>query len=355
MKMKWRWSWALAVMAGVLAFALPADAKPSMPRDGMSSRLTRKGVGGRIDVRAGRKHFPKDAEVSIERARPDDVKRKLHQGWSKRKRSGKSAASPKNSPARGSDTPVASPNVLASYDISIRHGGKKWQPDAGDPVHVTVDLDEPVAITATSSLGIAHLSDDGAVEELPASRYGFTYNADKTAVTSFWVDADGFSVYSIIDNSGDLKTPRRFYHFYDHPSAIDGSEAVRTFPYRYTDRSNDVMNVQIIKNGDWLVEPPIPRDLVDVNSNLVSSFEGWYVVQTNARPVGTAESKLDSTTTPFEFVWPVGVTDQRLSFTNAITFAAAETNDTDYWVVPLYEHSRFVQFYESAEEDMLSP
>ncbi len=97
MTMKRRWSWALAVMAGVMALAFPADAKPSMPRDEVSPRLTRKGVGGRIDVRAGRKHFPKDAEVSIERARPDDVKRKIHQGWSKRKGFGS-----KRGPAGGS-------------------------------------------------------------------------------------------------------------------------------------------------------------------------------------------------------------------------------------------------------------
>ncbi|MBO7687661.1 MAG: hypothetical protein J6V72_14820, partial [Kiritimatiellae bacterium] len=298
------WLLALAVLVGVSADARPAAPEGSPRSHGeMSSRLSRRGSFGRIDIQGGRKHFPEGAEVTIERKRPDDVKRKIHQGWSKRKRSGKSAASP---------------NVLASYDISIRHGGRKWQPDAGDPVRVTVDLYEPVAITAASNLGVVHISDDGAVEELDPSRYGFTYNADKTAVTAFWFSATGFSVYSIVDNSGDLKTPRRFYHFYDHPSAIDGSNAVQTFPYRYTDRSNDVMNVQIVKDGDWLVEPPIPRDIVDVNSNLVSSFEGWYVVHTNARPVGAAESKLDSTTTPFEFVWPVGVTDHRLSFTNAI-------------------------------------
>ena len=98
--MKRRWAWALAVMAVVMALALPADAKSSIPRDEVSQRLTRKGAAGRIDVRAGRKHFPKDAEVSIERAYPDDAKRRIHQGWSKRKRSGKSAASPKDSPAR---------------------------------------------------------------------------------------------------------------------------------------------------------------------------------------------------------------------------------------------------------------
>ena len=333
MKMKWRWSWALAVMAGVLAFALPADAKPSMPRDGMSSRLTRKGVGGRIDVRAGRKHFPKDAEVSIERARPDDVKRKIHQGWSKRKRSGKSAASP---------------NVLASYDISIRHGGRKWQPDAGDPVRVTVDLDEPVAITATSSLGIAHLSDDGAVEELPASRYGFTYNADKTAVTSFWVDADGFSIYTIIDTDGKTQTARRFYHFYGH-STTDGNGHDQALPYQYLDQSNDVVNVQIVKNGDALKEPPIPPDILDEEGKVVSMFEGWYIVSTNERPANAVDSKLDSTNEYFQFTWPVGVTDMRLSFTNVVS--VTETNDWDYYVVPLYENARFLQFDENARDD----
>ena len=338
MKMKRRWSWALAVMAVVMAFVLPADAKPSMPRDEMSSRLTRKGAAGRIDVRASRKHFPEGAEVSIERARPDDVKRKIHQGWSKRNGRARAPRAPQD----------ASPTVLASYDISIRHGGKKWQPDAGDPVRVTVDLDEPVAVTATSSLGIAHLSDDGAVEELPASRYGFTYNAAKTAVTSFWVDADGFSIYSIVDTDGKVQTARRFYHFYGHPST-DGTGMDIALPYQYRDQSNDVVNVQIVKDGDMLKEPPIPRDIVDENDEVTSIFEGWYVVSSNARPATVVESKLDSTNEYFQFHWPVGVTDMRMSFTNAVT--VTETEDWDYYLVPLYENARFLQFNENAKTE----
>lgn len=336
------WLLALAVLVGVSADARPAAQEGSPRSHGeMSSRLSRRGSFGRINIQGGKKHFPEGAEVSIERKRPDDVKRKIHQGWSKRKRSGKSAASP---------------NILASYDISIRHGGRKWQPDAGDPVRVTVDLDEPVAVTAASTLGVVHLSDDGTVEELPASRCGFTYNADKTAVTAFWFSASGFSIYSIIDNSGVLVTPRRFYHFYDRPTSIAGSAAVSALPYRYVDSSNEIVNVQIVKDGDALVEPPIPPDVVDVNSNLVSTFEGWYVVSngvhTTMHGLDVAEGKLDSTAIPFEFVWPTGVTSHRLSFTNTVAFAEGETGDTDYFVVPLYEHSRFVQFYESAEEDM---
>ncbi|MBO7686876.1 MAG: hypothetical protein J6V72_10865, partial [Kiritimatiellae bacterium] len=346
---------ALAVLVGVLADARPVTPGGSPRSHGeMSSRLSRHGSFGRINIQGGKKHFPEGAEVSIERKRPDDVKHKIHQGWSKRK-----GSDPKRGPAgRSGVSPLQTPNVLASYDISIRHGGRKWQPDAGDPVRVAVELDEPVACATGTDLGVVHLADDGTVEALPASRYGFTYNAARTAVTAFWFDASGFSIYSIVNNSGTLVTPRRFYHFYDRPVAVPGSttDEVQALPYRYTDRSNEVINVQIVKDGDSLVEPPIPPDIVDVNSNLVSSFEGWYVVQTNAHTtmhgLDVAEAKLDSTSVPFVFVWPVGVTGQRLAFTNAISFAEAETGDTDYWVVPLYEHSRFVQFYESAEEDM---
>ena len=317
-----KWSLALAVMAGVLAFALPADAKPSMPHDGMSSRLTRKGGAGHIDVRAGRKHFPKDAEVSLTRTHAENAKRKIKDGLKKHRRH----------------------NVLAMYDISIKSGGKKWQPDAGDPVRVTVDLDEPVAVTATSSLGVAHLSDDGEVEELPASRYGFTYNADRTTVTSFWFDATGFSIYTIIDTDGELQTPRRFYHFFGHPTTENGTST--TLPYLYRDQSNDVVNVQIVKDGDVLKEPPIPRDVLDEDGEVKSVFEGWYVVSSNARPATAVESKLDNTNEYFHFTWPVGATDMRMSFTNAV--AVTETVDWDYYVVPLFEHARFLQFDENA-------
>ena len=346
-----KWGRALAVVASVLALSYTVDAKPSMSHDGASHRLTRKGAFGRIAVQAGKdRQFPEGAEVSLSRTRANNVKARIKDGLKKRHHSGKTGGQR----SRAS----ATPSVLAMYDISIRHGGKKWQPAAGDPVRVDVELDEPVAVTAASTLGVVHLSDDGTVEELDSSRYGFTYNAGKTAVTAFWFSATGFSVYSIVDNSGDLKTPRRFYHFYDRPTAVPGSttDEVQALPYRYTDSSNEVVNVQIIKDGDSLIEPPIPPDIVDVNSNLVSTFEGWYVVQTNAHTtmhgLDVSEGKLDSTSDPFVFVWPVGVTGNRLAFTNAISFAETETNDVDYWVVPLYEHSRFVQFYESAEEDM---
>ena len=309
------WLLALAVLVGVQAESRSVDLAGGAPScGGARPHLSRRGTFGRIHVQGGRKHIPDDAEVCIERKHPDDVKDKIRHGWSKRKGSGKSAASPKDIPARGSDTPVASskdspargsdtpvasskvspargsatpvasPNVLASYDISIRHGGKKWQPAAGDPVRVTVELEEPVPVTDASSLGVVHLADDGTVENLPASRYGFTYNAAKTAVTAFWFKATGFSVYAITETEGgDLLVPRRYYHFYGRSTVVTNGAAVsnEAYPYEYHDRSNDVVNVQIVKDGDLLVEPPVPPN--HVSSDHVSVFKGWYVIGSATR------------------------------------------------------------------------
>ncbi|MBQ6136236.1 MAG: hypothetical protein IJI73_02575 [Kiritimatiellae bacterium] len=240
-----------------------------------------------------------------------------------------------------------SPRVLAMYDVSVNAGGRKWQPRTGEPVRVDVELAEPVPVSAAASLGVVHLADDGTVEELPSSRYGFTFNAGQTAVTAFWFSATGFSVYSIVDKSGNLVEPRRFYHFYGHPTTESGRSSA--LPYIYRDETNDVVNVQIVKDGDMLKEPPIPLDILDEYGLIKSMFEGWYVVSNHVRSASAVESKLDPTNEYFQFVWPVGATDRRMTFTNAVS--VTETEDWDYYVVPLYEHARFLQFNENAKTE----
>ena len=144
------WALALAVLVGVQAESRPVGPTGAAPSQaGVCRHLSRRGAFGRIAMQAGNDHaFPEGAEISMSRTRSDDVKRKIHQGWAKRKGFGS-----KRGPAGGSGvSPLQPPSVLASYDISIRHGGKKWQPAAGDPVRVTVELDEPVPVTDTTSL-----------------------------------------------------------------------------------------------------------------------------------------------------------------------------------------------------------
>ena len=328
---------ALAVMAGVLAFALSADAKPSAPRDEASPRLTRKGAAGHIDIRAGRKHFPKDAEVSIERARPDDVKRKIHEGWGRRHRKG---ASPRRTRLMAGSAPEASPKVLASYDIAIKSGGSKWQPDADDPVRVTVELDAPVTVGSTSTLGVVHLADDGTVEELESSRYGFVYDATHTLVTAFWFDASGFSVYAITETEApktDSTPARRLYDFYSLDfnrfleDGVTSNTTYNTYVPRYfkTLEGNYTFR-QIVTNNQYLVRPEA------LPSPLGRTFMGWYLYSTN-----NANSTVDGVTydadgyatTPFDFNDPVAFND-------------GETGEHEYVLRSMFDRVGYVIFHE---------
>ena len=330
----------LAVFA--LCVALPSSLCAGPRHDdnhsgGAPALLTHRGTHGGIAVRSRGKQFPGNAEVTFKRANTDDVKQRIASGLAKKGR------------GRGLRAAGArSPSYLASYDISIRADGGKWQPGAGDSVRVEVELETPVRVAEGAELALVHLADDGSVEELDSSRCGFTLDAAKRAVTAFWFDATGFSVYTIVDTTGETITPRRFYHFYGH-STTNSANMDIALPYQYRDQSNDVVNVQIVKDGDMLKEPPIPLDIVDENDEVISIFEGWYVVSSNARPASVVESKLDNTNEYFQFVWPVGVTDMRMSFTNAVT--VTETEDWDYYVVPLYENARFLQFNENAKTE----
>ena len=141
-------------------------------------RLSRRGASGRISIRAGGKHLPGNAEVTLKRTHAQDTERRMKDGVSKRRhKSGGRGKRLLNAAAPGAalaqqaaaERPV---NVLAMYDISINADGKKWQPAAGAPVRVDVELDEPVPVTAKSSLGVVHMADDGTVEELAAMRRG---------------------------------------------------------------------------------------------------------------------------------------------------------------------------------------
>ena len=301
-----KWGLALAVMAGVLALVLPVDAKPSAPRDGMSPRLTRKGAAGHIDIRAGRKQFPKDAEVSITRTHAENAKRKIKDGLQKKWGSDKGAASSKGRRLRGGGTRAASPNVLAMYDISIHAGGEKWQPATNDPVRVTVELDQPVTVKSGSSLGVVHLSDDGEVEELPASRYGFVYDATKTAVTAFWFAAEGFSVYAITEENGTYTPNRRLYDFY----SLDFDTTSPTYntyvPRYFTTVEGNKTFRQIVKSGETLSRPEV------LPSPLGRTFIGWFLYdedKANTTEDGVEYDEEGYAKTKFDFTRPIVFAD----------------------------------------------
>ena len=84
--------------------------------------------------------------------------------------------------------------------------------------------------------------------------------------------ADSFSVYVITDGETTV-TPRRFYHFLDRVLPEGGVYTPQ--PYLFQDDSGETVNVEIVKSGERLVEPPTPRDIVDDSNNVIAHFYGW--------------------------------------------------------------------------------
>ena len=85
MKMINRWGLILALVAGMLASAVPADAQAATPRENSSCKMSHRGAFGKIAVRAGRKRFPANAEVSLSRTRAGDKARRIKSGLKKRR------------------------------------------------------------------------------------------------------------------------------------------------------------------------------------------------------------------------------------------------------------------------------
>ncbi|MBR6733165.1 MAG: InlB B-repeat-containing protein [Kiritimatiellae bacterium] len=273
------------------------------------NHLTRVSSHGRIAVKAEGNRFSESAKVSFSRTRADGVKRRIMEGLAKKRRGGPRLLGAAKEPSSRKE-----PSVLAMYDISIESDGAKWQPAAGEPVQVDVTLDEPVAITPGATLGVAHLADDGTVEALPASRYSFTYNAAKTAVTAFSFSAEGFSVYAITegdDHTADSDPARRIYQFY----TLDESDSY--VPFYFVADDNTRTFRQIVKDGQSLARP-------EMVSSKGRTFMGWYLFD------GT-----DYAAAPFDFSKP-------------ITFDANETGEHVYTLRARFGDVGYVIFHDQS-------
>ena len=273
------------------------------------NHLTRVSSHGRIAVMAEGNRFSESAKVSLSRTRADGVKRRIMEGLAKKRRGGPRLLGAAKEPSSRKE-----PSVLAMYDISIESDGAKWQPAAGEPVQVDVTLDEPVAITPGATLGVAHLADDGTVEALPASRYSFTYNAAKTAVTAFSFSAEGFSVYAITegtDHTTDSDPARRIYQFY----TLDESDSY--VPFYFVADDNTRTFRQIVKDGQSLARP-------EMVSSMGRTFMGWYLFD------GT-----DYAAAPFDFSKP-------------ITFDANETGEHVYTLRARFGDVGYVIFHDQS-------
>ena len=127
-----------------------------------------------------------------------------------------------------------------------------------------------------------------------------------------------------------LRTPRVTYHFLRKGELYADNDDVYSAPYYYfkNDAEKDVC-IQIVKNGEKLVEPPVPRPIRSEEDNAVYRFYGWYVVE--------PESADDQQVV---YRWPVK--DSRFDFRSRVDV----TEDGDVYLAPLYQNARFLVFHE---------
>ncbi len=160
-------------------------------------RLSKGHPDGSIEVRGKKGLLPRNAGISFSRTRAETAERRVREGLAHRRGAGRAMAMSVMSSGRtvpaAAPPAVKEPRVLAMYDVSIASGGRKWQPSAGEPVEVAVELSEPVDVAADSTLSVVHMADDGTVDELEAGRYGFTYNdAGDSAGYSFVIELGNY-------------------------------------------------------------------------------------------------------------------------------------------------------------------
>jgi len=141
--------------------------------------------------------------------------------------------------------------VLAAADITFYKNGEEVQP-SGD-VTVTMTSAE---LAGMENLSVIHL--DASAEELEAGTVvepvdGFTVDGNSVVF-----DADKFSVYAVVD--GPTETYRYTFKF------VDGAGN----PYYFKDKADQLVDFQIVKNGEKLQEVPMPGLY---NNN---AFNGWY-------------------------------------------------------------------------------
>ena len=284
------------------------------------NHLRRDGSHGRIAVEVESNRFSESARVSLSRTRADGVKRKIMEGLAKKRR------------GRGGARLLGAakdPQVLAMYDISIESNGAKWQPAAGEPAQVTVDLAEPVAVAPGAAPAVVHLSDDGAVEELPESRYGFRYNAAKTEIVSFWFSADGFSVYAITDFGKTTSNPgRRLYDFYSLDFDVTSSTYNQYVKRYFTTIEGNKTFRQIVKSGEKLVRPEV------LPSPLGRTFIGWHLYDP-----AKANQTVEGVTYDSE-----GYATEKFDFDQDIVFD--EPGEREYVLRALFSRVGYVVFHE---------
>ena len=214
-------------------------------------------------------------------------------------------------------------NILCAYNISLFSCNSEIEPESSVKVRI-----EGESVEDSRTFQVWHIPDgENAVPEFAGN-----VTAENNSLSFY---ADSFSVYVIVDDSGELVTPRHTYHFLDYGERIENSDEytaeVYNFPARYTENGETEytkVNTQILKDGEVLQNVPDPPDVIV--DDTIYHFYGWYEVE----KTGERDGKI-------VYRWPENPVRTEMDSIIEVE------SDRDIYLVPLYTDYRFAVFYDT--------
>ena len=266
-------------------------------------------------------------------------------------------------------------DLLAAYDVTIVDGnGEGFQPEAGSPMEVAVS--NPVISELVGNGGqadVKHVLADGSLEAVESEW------DEQTGKLVF--EADGFSVYIIIDHEGHsvVTTPRIQFHFLDEEFTDAGGGVYTAGPFNFRNKANPSTYqwTQILTDGEQLEMITNPPNIFVDNGDGTTAekfFYGWYVVNldsasgiTYANGQWTGNISYTWTDNPEKVVPEVPLsietTTSPLQVNDTISWSingASGTGTLDsegivhVYLAPIYENYYFVNFRMGALVDSQS-
>ncbi len=244
------------------------------------------------------------------------------------------------------------------FDISIMAEGEALQP-AGGSVSVRIELED----TDSKRLKVVHFGEQPELIE----------TTNEAGSVSF--EADGFSVYTVIDHEGGtVENPRVMFHFISNVGAAEttsGSGIYSANPYSFVNKGGYRQTTQILADGEALemiADPP------NVSENY---FYGWYVVDpeviggtTDEYGIGTSDSKLyyswPGHPKQITFESPISIAETNVAIGSTVNWTlngvsgsgkVDEDGNVHVFTAPIFEAYNFVDFmlhpYGSGSNNMI--
>lgn len=221
-------------------------------------------------------------------------------------------------------------SYIRLFDISIvdkNDHNVQYQPAAGTLVAVRIEL----ADRDGGQFNLVHFSDE--------TDRGSVVNIESDGqVLSF--AAEGFSVYAIVGTDENAHQVRVKYVFQD----AEGS------PFLFFDEAGELVDNQIIKNGESLESVGLPE--LDADDQ---TFNGWYIYDTVNNSFTGYQITFDKPIAISASAEVTTVTGDRVEISNADNAAASDPANPDYtvYVRPFCGEVRYITFWNEVDGNIV--